>query len=99
MMSKLALFLPILLLVSCASPEARVRTALIDAGLSPRVSSCMAERMVDRLSIAQLRKLGSLRGAGRPRGIDGFLHSIRVLDDPEVISVTTRAALRCAIRA
>ena len=52
-----------LLLTGCIEKiaESRVKSALLDAGLSERNSSCMAERMVDRLSISQLRKLENLK--------------------------------------
>ncbi|QUT05303.1 hypothetical protein KFK14_20270 [Sphingobium phenoxybenzoativorans] len=94
---------PALLLAGCAtvSPEARVRANLIEAGLSPRMAGCMAERMVDRLSINQLRQLksfASVRNADmRDMTVDRFLYKLRALDDPEIFSVTSRAALSCAI--
>ena len=49
---KAALLVPIvaLALAGCATPETRIRTALTEAGLSKPVASCMADRMVDRLS-------------------------------------------------
>jgi hypothetical protein len=96
----LALLLP---LAACSSmrPEAKVRTALVEAGLSPPMAQCMAERMVDRLSIAQLRRLNSLaRLPGRDVGnmtVDEFLYRARALEDPEIFTVVTRAGLGCAI--
>lgn len=93
----------LLALSACAtvSPEARVRTALLDAGLSPRMAGCMAERMVDRLTISQLRQLQSLaRLPERDLGgmsVDELLHRTRALDDPEIFVVVSKSALRCAI--
>lgn len=90
-------------LSACAtvSPEARVRDKLMEAGLSPRMSSCMAERMVDRLSIPQLKRLQSivsLRDADyRGMTIDRLLYKLRAIDDPEIFTVTSRAGLACAI--
>jgi len=92
-----------LALGACAtvSPEAKVRANLMDAGLSPRMAGCMAERMVDRLSISQLRRLKSFASVRkvdyRDATIDELLHKLRALDDPEIFSVTSRAALSCAI--
>ena len=37
------------LLAGCATPETRIRNALIEAGLPKPVARCMAGRMVDRL--------------------------------------------------
>jgi hypothetical protein len=92
-----------LVLSACAtvSPESQVRAGLMDAGLSERMSYCMAEKMVDRLSISQLRQLKSIvsvRNADfRQMTVDRLLYKLRALDDPEIFSVTSRAALSCAI--
>lgn len=93
--------LPVLALSACATPETRVRTALIDAGLSKPVSACMAERMVDRLSLGQLQKLSKL-GALRDTRIKEltvgeFLKNTRALGDAKILSVVTTAGLGCAI--
>lgn len=85
-----------LLLAGCATPEARLRNGLVEAGLSPTLSTCMAERMVDRLSLAQLRRLGDLQRAGRARNVDELLHRIRSLGDPEILTVTSSSAALCA---
>lgn len=93
-----AMFLP-----SCAtvSPESRVRAGLVDAGLSPRLAACMADRMVDRLSIVQLRRLQSLASLRKSRmedmTIDRFLYKVRALEDPEILTVTSKAAIVCAL--
>jgi hypothetical protein len=92
-----------LLLMSCAtvSPESRLRTGLIDAGVSPRMAGCMAERMVDRLSLAQLRRLQSLASLRKSHmgdmTVDRFLFKVRALEDPEIFAVTSKAAIVCAI--
>lgn len=105
-MTRRALPLAALVLLSaCAtvSPEARVRTKLIDAGIRPPVAACMAERMVDRLSIAQLRRLGSLGGlAGRDArsiSVDELVHRLRALRDPEIVAVVLKAGIGCSIAA
>ncbi len=90
-------------LTACATPEARVRTGLVNAGLSRPVSACMAERMVDRLSLLQLRRLGRL-GDLREGGVgeltmEQFLRRTRALGDPEILTVTTASAAICAVRA
>ncbi|HEX7876494.1 MAG TPA: hypothetical protein VF489_07895 [Sphingobium sp.] len=91
-----------LLLSSCAtvSPESRVRAGLIEAGVSPRMAACMAERMVDRLSLIQLRRIQSLASLRKSRiedmTIDRFLYKVRALEDPEIFTVTSKAAIVCA---
>lgn len=83
------------------SPEAKVRANLMDAGLSPRMASCMAERMVDRLSIGQLKELKSLASLPktdmRDSTVDLLLHKLRGINDPEIFAVTSKAALVCAL--
>ena len=92
-----------LALAGCAtvSPEARVRTKLIEAGIKPPVAGCMAERMVDKLSLAQLRRLQSLGGLAqhdlRGMSVDELVHRLRALEDPEIVSVVLKAGIGCSI--
>lgn len=93
--------LPLLALAACATPETRIRTALVEAGLSKPVASCMADRMVDRLSLGQLNKL---RGLGKlkdrkTRGlsIEEFVKRTKALQDPEILGVVTSSGLICAV--
>ncbi|WP_336971054.1 hypothetical protein [Sphingobium aromaticiconvertens] len=92
-----------LALSACAtiSPEQKVRASLVDAGLSPRMATCMADRMVDRLSLDQLRRLKSLASLERAdmgaMSVDRLLYKVRAIDDPEIFIVTSRAALACAL--
>ena len=102
-MKKLILLIPAIALAGCAtvSPEAKVRNSLLKAGLSEPMAYCMAERMVDRLSLVQLRRLSSLSslkdGNLRAMTIDEFIYRTRALQDPEILSVVTSSGLRCAI--
>lgn len=99
----ISVVLPLLALSACTtvSPEVRLRDGLVDAGLSPRIAGCMAERMVDRLSIAQLKRLKSLASLKDARieemTVAQFLHKVRGLEDMELLEVTTRAGIGCAI--
>jgi hypothetical protein len=95
------LALPILALTACATPESRVRTALLNAGLSKPVSACMAQRMVDRLSLGQLQKLSRLSDLRDTRiselTVGEFLKKTRALGDPQIFAVVSTAGLGCAI--
>lgn len=92
-----------LALSSCATPETRVRTALMDAGLSKPIASCMADRMVDRLSLIQLSKLSGLKKLRnkdvRKLSVDEFLKRTKSLQDPEILGVVTSSGLICAVKA
>lgn len=78
--------------------ESRVRSVLVEAGLSDRNADCMAVRMVDRLSIGQLKKLEALkaRKGERPLTIGEYLERVRRVGDAEVVAVTASSAGLCA---
>jgi hypothetical protein len=84
------------LLSACAVPEARLRAGLVRAGLPQPLSACMAERMVDRLSLAQLTRIADLPAADDAESLDQFLHRVRALGDPEILGVTSSSAALCA---
>ena len=73
--------------------ESRVRSALLDAGLSERNADCMAHRMVDRLTIRQLRKLEALQG--EKRTLTDYVIAVRTVGDAEVVGVTASSAALC----
>jgi hypothetical protein len=102
-MKRIALVsLAALALSACATPETRIRTALMDAGLSQTMSACMADRMVDRLSLVQLNKLTGLkklRGQDmRNVTVEEFLRRTRSSQDPEILGVATSSGLICAVK-
>ena len=101
-MNRMLLLAPALLaLAGCAvTPEQRVNAALQEAGVPPRVAHCMAERMASKLSIEQLRELkalSKLRDGDDRAGPKHILRSVEAIGDPEIVRVTTRAALGCYI--
>jgi hypothetical protein len=88
-------------LAGCATPETRIRNALVEAGLPKPIAGCMADRMVDRLSLVQLNKL---RGLGklqekksRKLSIEEFVKRTKALQDPEILGVVTSSGLICAV--
>jgi hypothetical protein len=84
------------MLAGCGMPEARLRAGLIRAGLSPPLAGCMAHRMADRLSLMQLRRIGDLPRARESVTVVEFLHRVRALRDPEILSVSASSAALCA---
>lgn len=89
-------------LAACATPETRVKRGLMSAGLSEPISTCMAERMVDRLSLAQLNKLGGLGKLHKQSpgdiSFNEFAKRTKSLRDPEIVGVVTSSGLICAVR-
>lgn len=99
----IAPMMAVAMLSACATPETRVRTALMDAGLSKPIASCMADRMVDRLSLIQLNKLSGLKKLRdkdvRKLSVDEFLKRTKSLQDPEILGVVSSSGLICAVKA
>ena len=64
------------------------------------MAGCMAERMAQRLSVIQLRKLENLRAQegerAIPLSIAEFLERVRRVDDGEVLEVAASSAAVCA---
>jgi type IV pilus biogenesis protein CpaD/CtpE len=83
-------------LSGCATPEARLRAGLINAGLPRPMAACMAERMVDRLSLAQLMRIADLPEAKEAESVPQFLRRVRALGDLEIVGVATSSAALCA---
>jgi hypothetical protein len=74
--------------------KGRVKSALVDSGLSEPNAECMAERMTDRLTIGQLRKLQALQGDRKT--LSQYVAAVRKVGDAEVIAVTASSAALCA---
>lgn len=81
--------------------EARVAEALLDNGVPPVMTQCMAPRLVDRLSIDQLRKLERIApGKGEPAlptSTDAALERIQRVDDDQAVEQLALVAGRCGI--
>ena len=84
------------MLAGCATPEARLRDGLVNAGLSPPLAGCMAHRMAGRLSLGQLMRLRDLPQARESVTIGEFLHRVRALRDPGILSIASSSAALCA---
>lgn len=82
--------------------ELQVKGALVESGIGEKRAACMAERMVDRLTIGQLWKLrqGIAPQAGEPEegyGIGEIVKRLRRVEDGEAVAVLTTSAGLCAI--
>lgn len=96
------LTIAIVALPGCASivlPS--VRSALVDAGARPSVADCMAQRMTDRLSIAQLEKLKRVKAAPGEKISDlsvmEIVQRVNRIGDPEAVAVTASAGAVCSV--
>jgi hypothetical protein len=82
--------------------EWQVKSALTQSGIGEKRAGCMAERMVDRLTVPQLWKLrqGMAPQAGEPEegyGLGELVKRLRRVDDGEAVAVLTTSAGLCAI--
>jgi hypothetical protein len=89
-------------LSGCSTPKTQIKNALIDAGLSEKMSGCMAERMYDKLSLLQLNKLRGLKKLketdGKKLSINEFMKRTKSLQDPEIMGVITSSSVICAFK-
>jgi hypothetical protein len=83
--------------------EARIEAALTANGVPQGMSECMADRLVDRLSLTQLRKLERAApqdGESRiPVSTDDALARLRRVDDEEAVEQVVITATRCGAEA
>jgi hypothetical protein len=88
-------------LAGCGPIEGQVRKGLMNAGIHKTVATCMSEKMVDKLSLFQLKRmasLGNLQGdKAKTMSYDRLMYNVRALKDPEILTVTSAAWLKCAV--
>jgi len=82
--------------------EMQVKGALVESGIGEKNAQCMAERMVDRLSIGQLWKLrqGMAAQDGEPEegyGLGELVKRLNRVGDGEAVAVLSTSAGLCAI--
>lgn len=102
MMLRLFFVVPVLLaLAACATPSQRITRNLADLGVPQRQAQCMGNRLGERLSIGQLRRLQELSGIRAERLQRMSIRQIadRLTDeqDPGLIAEFIRAGVGCAI--
>jgi hypothetical protein len=94
-------FALLLLLTACGPIEQRVRNSLMNAGVHKNVATCMAKMMVAKLSLFQLRRMASLGNLRDEKlsemSFERLMHNVRALKDPEIVTVTSAAWLKCAL--
>jgi hypothetical protein len=102
MIIRLSCLVPVVLLLSaCATPSQRITRNLADLGVPPRQAQCMGNRLGERLSIGQLRRLQELSGIRAERlqrmSIRQIADKLTDDKDPGLIAEFIRAGIGCAI--
>lgn len=86
---------------ACASAQVRLQRGLLEGGVPPGPSECMARHMARQLSTSQLRRVGRLSRLNREHleaeGLERFLASAQALGDPRIVAVASASALGCAM--
>lgn len=83
---------------ACATPADKITAALTDYGLPPKQARCMGDRLQDRLSLAQLERLGDLARANRGQGKVSVNRIADQLDrdgDPKLVAAVVNAGVGC----
>ena len=91
-----ALTLALLATTGCVQTikESRVKSALMEGGLSDQLAGCMAHRMAQKLTIKQLRSLQKVNRAPR-HSIAEFITALRQNGDADAVEVTLSSAGLC----
>ncbi|QIQ88180.1 MAG: hypothetical protein G9473_08545 [Erythrobacter sp.] len=79
----------------------RVEDALVANGMPAPMAECMGERLVDRLTIAQLRRLERLAPqegeAAVPSSVREALDRLGRVDDPAAVEALATSAAGCGV--
>ncbi len=86
-------------LAACTSPARQISDSLTGYGVPPRQAACMGDRLGQRLSLAQLRRLqqiGKLDGRRLDRmSLREIADRLTDRRDPELVAEFLRAGLGC----
>lgn len=88
----------LLTLAACATPAQRISTKLVELGVPSRQAECMGDKLQQRLSLSQLRRLAEVT-RGRDEKLS-FREIARRLDDtgdPALVAEVLRAGVGCVL--
>ena len=91
-----------LVLSACAAtPEGRIKSSLINIGLSHHTASCMASNVASKLTVRQIETLSRLSGLNKRKigemTIGEFTHLLTRSGNAEMVAIFARAGVGCAI--
>ena len=99
------LALPVLALLlaiaGCATPAQQIATRLGDYGVPPVQARCMGDRLQQRLSLSQLRRLNEIGKLSSDRmgkmSISEIAGKLTDPRDPTLVAEFVRAGIGCAV--
>lgn len=90
-----------LLLSACATPSQRITRNLSELGVPPRQAQCMGNRLGERLSLGQLRRLQEITSIRAERlqrmSIRQIADKLTDEKDPGLVAEFLRAGVGCLI--
>lgn len=88
-----------LALVACATPSQQISTKLISLGVREPQAVCMGDRLSDRLSIGQLKRLDAISRLNSGRidrmSIPQIANALSDARDPGLVAEVIRAGVGC----
>ncbi len=91
----------LLLLAACASPAQRITTELVKIGIPEPQARCVGERLADRLSHDQMKRLATLAQLNKDKigrmSINDIARQLNQPGDRQLVSEVLRAGISCAI--
>lgn len=101
MMLRFSVLSGLVLMAACASPSQRISAKLIGYGVPPSQAECMGDRLEQRLSISQLKRLGAVaemsrNSAGRMT-VNDLARALNRPGDEAIVAEVLRTGLGCLI--
>ena len=100
-MRPIVVLAPLLLLAACATPSQRITTALVERGVPQPQARCMGDKLGDRLSLAQLKRLdeiSKMNGGRMDRmSIPQIANALSDPRDPGLVAEVIRAGVGCLL--
>ena len=91
----------LLLLAACATPAQRITTELVKIGVPEPQARCVGNRLADRLSHDQMKRLATLAQLNKDKighmSLNDIARQLNQPGDKQLVSEVLRAGISCAI--
>jgi hypothetical protein len=90
-----------LAVAGCATPSQRISSKLIGYGVPEPQAICVGDKLEQRLSISQLRRIGEITKASRSAtgqvSLTQFAAALNKPGDEQIVAEVVRAGLGCVL--
>ena len=83
---------------ACSTPADKITAALTEYGLPEKQARCMGERLQDKLSLEQLKRLNDLARQNRGQGrvsVNALADQLNRDGDPKLVAAVVGAGFGC----